>query len=115
MRGYRAVHATRRGVSLSVRMTVAIALGLSLVPGLRAQAPFDRSRAWLVDTTMFVPFVVSTTIPLARALAAHTVEDDTPVLVFETAAGPMALVTSQMAYHHVAQGQRAGEPWLVSF
>jgi hypothetical protein len=27
----------------------------------------------------------------------------------------VALVTDQMAYHHVAQGEIAGEPWMVSF
>jgi hypothetical protein len=30
-------------------------------------------------------------------------------------AGRLALVTDQMAYHHVAQGEIAGEPWMVSF
>ena len=27
----------------------------------------------------------------------------------------LALSTMQMSYHHVAQGELAGEPWMVSF
>jgi hypothetical protein len=26
----------------------------------------------------------------------------------------LALLTKQMVYHHVAQGEIAGEPWMVS-
>jgi hypothetical protein len=30
-------------------------------------------------------------------------------------AGRLAFLTDQMAYHHVAQGEMNGEPWMVSF
>jgi hypothetical protein len=30
-------------------------------------------------------------------------------------AGALALLTQQMSYHHLAQGEMAGEPWMVSF
>ena len=30
-------------------------------------------------------------------------------------AGRLAFVMDQLAYHHVAQGELRGEPWMVSF
>jgi len=35
--------------------------------------------------------------------------------VMDVAGQKLALVTRQMAYHHVAQGELAGEPWMVTF
>lgn len=39
----------------------------------------------------------------------------TRVLIMEHSKGRLALVTDQMAYHHTAQGEIEGEPWMVSF
>lgn len=39
----------------------------------------------------------------------------TRVLIMEHSKGRLALVTDQMAYHHTAQGEIDGEPWMVSF
>jgi hypothetical protein len=33
----------------------------------------------------------------------------------EHPAGLLAFLTDQMVYHHVAQGETNGEPWMVSF
>jgi len=80
------------------------------------EAPeFDVERAYLADETIFVPFLVEETEPLAEALREGVVEEETSLLVMEHSAGRLALVTDQMAYHHVAQGDIAGEPWMVSF
>ena len=81
----------------------------------RPQAPFDIDRAYLVEPSPFKPFYVTGTLPLSEALEQRTVHDETPLLVVEHRAGRLALATEQMAYHHVAQGDFAGEPWLVSF
>jgi hypothetical protein len=40
---------------------------------------------------------------------------DTPVLVTETAAGKLALLTDQMVFHHLAQGRADGKDWLATF
>ena len=80
-----------------------------------ARPPFDRDRLWYADSTIFAPFRVTDSEPLRAALAAGRLADETGVLVLEHPAGRLALVTDQMAYHHVAQGELAGEPWLVSF
>lgn len=98
------------------------AAGLSLLalPALAAaqhhgSEPFDRSRAWLSDTVIFQPFRVTSSFPLRDALARKQVEGETNLLVIEQGKTRLALITSQMAYHHVAQGEIAGEPWMVSF
>ena len=80
-----------------------------------AQEPeFDISRA-RVGGGRFEPFQVRETQLLSDALAADVVESDTRLLVMEHEAGRLALLTDQMVYHHVAQGELAGEPWMVSF
>ena len=76
---------------------------------------FDVERAYLADETIFVPFLVEETEPLVEALREGVIEDETSLLVMEHPAGRLALVTDQMAYHHVAQGDIAGEPWMVTF
>lgn len=80
----------------------------------RAEA-FDIKRAWVVDSTIFVPFLVTTTEPLRDARSKGRVDDQTALLVLEQGATRLALITSQLAYHHIAQGDIAGEPWMVSF
>ncbi len=52
---------------------------------------------------------------LRDARRASDVFDDTPVLVFEAGGSTLVLVSGQMAYHHVAQGDMNGEPWMVTF
>ncbi len=76
---------------------------------------FDVSRATLSDKDEFQPFRVNTTRPLQEALASGNVGEDTQVLAMEGTVGALALLTRQMCYHHVAQGEMAGEPWMVSF
>lgn len=76
---------------------------------------FDPARAILSDTPMFDAFYPTTTERLADALRNRDVRDDTGVLVVDVAGKRLALVTRQMSYHHVAQGELAGEPWLVTF
>ena len=37
------------------------------------------------------------------------------VVTFDVGGKTLVLVSSQMAYHHVAQGEMEGEPWMVTF
>ncbi len=76
---------------------------------------FDVSRATLSDKDEFQPFCVNAARPLHEALIGGDVREDTPVLIMEGATKALALLTRQMCYHHVAQGDLAGEPWMVSF
>jgi hypothetical protein len=84
-------------------------------PNPPVKAGFDVSRFDRSFRGAFEPFVVTTTLSIRDALKARVVTADTDVLVTSTAAGPLALLTEQMAYHHVAQGTANGREWLVSF
>lgn len=58
--------------------------------------------------------------PLAVAqagvpLAALAIPDDAELILFSRGSEQRALIAREMAYHHVAQGELAGEPYLVSF
>lgn len=77
---------------------------------------FDIGRALLREGTVYEPFVVTDEArPLRDALDDGTLQDYTLLLVIDHPRGKLALVRDQMAYHHVAQGEIAGEPWMVSF
>ena len=76
---------------------------------------FDVNRAMLRDGSRFTPFLVEETQLLREALDQGLVDDDTPILVLERGGQRLALITREMMFHHVAQGEMAGEPWMVSF
>lgn len=78
---------------------------------------FDPGRAMLNDSRFFDPFrpEPDQLEPLADALADGRVEEETPVLVLSRGDADLALLTMQMTYHHVAQGELDGEPWMVTF
>jgi hypothetical protein len=75
---------------------------------------FDVRRALLVRGDIFAPFRVTTTRPLAAALARRVLRAQEPVVVAEWTPTPVVLLKRHLAYHHVAQGEIAGQPWLVS-
>jgi hypothetical protein len=78
-------------------------------------AQFDRTRVITAGGGLIRPFRVRDTRPLAGALRAGKVRDDTPVLVVERGDDTIALLTSQMSYYHVAQGELPGGPWGIFF
>ena len=102
---------------------------LSLVPpaGLAVVSPtegegkmkrvlgFEPGRAILSDVSQFDPFPVTAMEPLENALADGKVGEETAVLLLRRGDTRLALLTEQMSYHHIAQGELEGEPWMVSF
>ena len=100
-----------------VRATVLSVLPLSLwAAGVSGQnADFDIDVSRLGVGSSFEPFLVSETESLRDAMAGGKLQGDTRVLVMEHSGGHLAFLTDQMAYHHVAQGDINGEPWMVSF
>ncbi len=76
---------------------------------------FDIDVARLGVGSRFEPFRVSESEPLRDAMSAGKLRGDTHVLVMDHPAGRLAFLTDQMVYHHVAQGDINGEPWMVSF
>ena len=100
-----------------VRATVLFAIPLSFwaaaVSG--QDAAFDIDIARIGVGSRFEPFRVSESEPMREAMSAGKLQNDTRVLVLDHPAGMLAFLTDQMAYHHVAQGEINGEPWMVSF
>jgi hypothetical protein len=73
---------------------------------------FDTRRAILKNPDMFQRFrAPAEGIPLSEAGLAP--EDQ--LIVFERDGERRALEVRRMAYHHLAQGELAGEPYLISF
>lgn len=76
---------------------------------------FDPDRALFFAEPNFIPLRDPEWKPLEEALDDDEVTEDVPVLLFEAGGQSLVLVSSQMSYHHVAQGEMAGEPWMVTF
>jgi hypothetical protein len=84
-------------------------------PSVPTKDGFDAERAIFWAAPNFDPLRNPEWQSLRDALRAGEVSDDAPVLVFEAGGATLVLVSSQMAYHHVAQGDMNGEPWMVTF
>ena len=80
-----------------------------------AKPGFDITRFANVANGMFVTFFVTKTEPLRDVLRAGRVAEDTRVLVTDIAAGRLALLMDQMAFHHSAQGRAGNKDWLATF
>ena len=72
-------------------------------------------RAFLGSNPIFTPLRDPEFVSLRQALRDGELEEDTPILVFEAGDRTLTMLTRQMSYHHVAQGEMAGEPWMVTF
>ncbi len=80
-----------------------------------AKPGFDISRFALTAVGTFETFYVKDTYPLKKVLDEGKVAADTRLLVITTAAGKLALITDQMTYHHIAQGQAHNKDWMATF
>ena len=49
------------------------------------------------------------------SLQAAQLAGDTELLAFEKGGERRVLLVEEMIYHHIAQGELAGEPYMVSF
>jgi hypothetical protein len=85
------------------------------IPKGPAKAGFDVTRLNSENYGAFEPFYVTETQPLGKALEDGKVAAETRLLVTETAAGKLALLMDQMAYHHLAQGRDGGKDWMATF
>jgi len=110
------------GALLAGASMLAPAPALAQMPGMLDPDPdmpmkegFDLGRVILWETRNFDPLRDPEWTSLQGARRAGNVADDTPVVVFEVAGKTLVLVSSSMSYHHVAQGEMEGEPWMVTF
>ena len=83
--------------------------------GAQTAEDFDESRAYLGESPMFDAFYPDEYGSLATLRREGRVNDDTALLVLRRGETTLTLLTMQMSYHHIAQGDLAGEPWMVSF
>lgn len=73
---------------------------------------FDPEKAILRGPNLFPPFhPPQRGEPLERA----RLPGEEMLMVVERSGERRALLVRELAYHHVAQGRLAGEPYLVSF
>jgi len=85
------------------------------LPNGPAKPGFDISRFALTAVGTFETFYVKETYPLKNVLDEGKVAPDTRLLVMDTAAGKLALITDQMTYHHIAQGRARNKDWMATF
>ncbi|UCC84926.1 MAG: hypothetical protein JSW46_08445 [Gemmatimonadota bacterium] len=102
----------RRGPHL---WPILAALSLFAASDSPAQEEFDLDRAFILDSASVEPFYVTETRSLRQALDEGVINKAIPLVVMQHEAGALAFVVDQLAYHHMAQGEIDGEPWLVSF
>ena len=105
----------KRALSSFTATLIGLAASSAVAHAQSGAAEFDHSRAILHDSSNFERFYVEETIPLKEALGNGTLQKSTPLALLHNKAGPLTLVMSQLMYHHLAQGEMEGEPWLVSF
>jgi hypothetical protein len=73
---------------------------------------FDVNRALLAGKAVFKPFLPDNRgVPIEEA----GLKPDTKLLVFKRGKEHRALLFDEMVYHHVAQGELDGEPYVVTF
>ncbi len=73
---------------------------------------FDAQRASLGEPDQFPRFRVSAR---GEALRSAGLDADDALIIVERGGCRRALRLREMAFHHLAQGELAGEPYIVSF
>jgi hypothetical protein len=76
---------------------------------------FDLDRVILWEHRNFDPLRDPEWMSLRGALNAGNLNETSPVLTFEQGGETWVLGSVAMSYHHVAQGELEGEPWMVTF
>ena len=105
---------------ISRAVTALSALPLLLLAGTgpasaQTAEDFDLGRAYIGEAPMFDAFYPMEYEALASVRMSGRVNDDTALLVLQRDGTTLTLLTMQMSYHHIAQGELEGEPWMVSF
>lgn len=85
------------------------------LPNGPAKAGWDIKRFSNLGNGWFETFYVKNSESLQAVLKQGRVAPNTRLLVFETAAGWLALINDQMSFHHIAQGTAGGKDWMATF
>ena len=73
---------------------------------------FDLTRARLNEPDLFERFRVP---DLGTPLSSAKLAPSAQIMVIERGGQSRAFLLRQLTYHHVAQGELAGEPYVVAF
>jgi len=76
---------------------------------------FDINRYNTSSAGRFETFYPDETTSLQAALDNNLLAEETLMLVTETAAGKLALIRDQMAFHHIVKGKANGKDWMATF
>ena len=101
--------------SLSAPLSAQFADRLEADANMPVKDGFDTDRAIFWARPNFTPLRDPEWQSLRAARRAGDVTDETVVVTFDVRGKTLVLVSSQMSYHHVAQGEMEGEPWMVTF
>ncbi len=84
-------------------------------PDMPRKPGFDIHRAIFWSGPNFMPLRNPEWLSLDAFLRVGVIDKDTPVVHFSAGGKTLVLVSAQMAYHHIAQGDMNGEAWMVTF
>ncbi len=101
--------------SLSAPLSAQFSDRLEADPNRPVKDGFDTDRAIFWARPNFTPLRNPEWQSLRAVRRAGDLTDETVVVTFDMQGKTMVLVSSQMSYHHVAQGEMEGEPWMVTF
>ncbi len=87
---------------------------VDLPNGLAARR-FDITRFGNAGSGAFKTFYAQKTERLKDVLDQGRLAPDTRMLLFSTAGGKNALISDQMAFHHIAEGTDGGKDWMAVF
>lgn len=76
---------------------------------------FDASRARLKGPDWFPRFRVPEQVGRLADVATSGLDPDTQLLLAQRGGESITFLVEQLAFHHVAQGRLAGEPYVVAF
>jgi hypothetical protein len=76
---------------------------------------FNPAKARLNKQDTFQRFRVKDSFRLSDLVEQNKLREDDELLILERNDRRLAFSVFQMAYHHVAQGELAGQPYLVNF
>lgn len=108
-------HRRTRIILKSALIPVAALFANTASAQLTSAVTFDIDRFSDYGAGWFETFYVEETQSLQSALDAELVGEDTALLITETDAGQLALITDQMAFHHIAEGTVNGKDWMATF
>ena len=78
---------------------------------------FDRRKLITADSAIFETFHVQATQPLGDILRQGKLVPTSDVMICPIAGMDDVIVVdkTQASYHHIIQGERNGQPWMLSF